>query len=405
MVQLNNTFKQLSVRDDTSTRSKAGPANRNKQTSTSLPSAATETLSKSTTSLLELISRLTSHLRRSNQFTPTLQHVKTLLYNKEYLTAFGTEGEEGENWREVYFARWTPARAVLYERAFRELKVDQLLGWEEDEEEKERKRVAAERKKRGTNKASEEEEEEEDNKVEDQERTAENEVIMIGSGAGAEVLALGCLLGNAKTQEGKQKPRIKVKAIDQGNWAELIRKMDEGMEAEWPTLGTSHGMELEFVQGDLLSSYNVAPPSETSSVSSLPPLNLDLSSPRLKLVTILFTITELLLQSRLSTLRFLSTLTASAPKGLHLLIIESASLALIPIGTSGRTYPLGQLLDHALCGGGGGQWEIVKSEEAKWFRMPEGAEEVYNRDIEESGKGIKVKLENSRVVLRLYRKL
>ncbi|GAA5959770.1 hypothetical protein JCM3765_000097 [Sporobolomyces pararoseus] len=401
MVQLNNTFKQLSVRDDTSTRSKAGPANRTKQTSTSLPSAATQTLSKSTTSLLELISRLTSHLRRSNQFTPTLQHVKTLLYNKEYLAAFGTEGEEGEKWREVYFARWTPARAVLYERAFRELKIDQLLGWEEDEEEKERKRVAEERKKRGTTRETEEED---DSDVKE-EQAAENEVLMIGSGAGAEVLALGCLLGSAKNEEGKQKPKIKVKAIDQGNWAELVRKMEEGMKEEWPTLAPPHGMELEFVQGDLLSSYNVAPPSETSTASSLPPLNLDLSSPKLKLVTVLFTITELLLQSRLSTLRFLSTLTASAPKGLHLLIIESASLALIPIGTSGRTYPLGQLLDHALCGGGGGQWEIVKSEEAKWFRMPEGAEEVYNRDIEESGKGIKVKLENSRVVLRLYRKL
>ncbi|GAA5822716.1 hypothetical protein JCM5353_000640 [Sporobolomyces roseus] len=148
------------------------------------------------------------------------------------------------------------------------------------------------------------------------------------------------------------------------------------------------------------------------SPSPLPLLNLDLSSPNLKLVTICFTITELLLQSRPSTLRFLSTLTASAPTGSapkdsHLLFIGFVPLALIPIGTSGRTYPLGQLLDHALCGGGGeeAKWEIVKSEEGKWFRMPEGAEDVYNRDVEESGKGMHVKLENSRVVLRLYRKL
>lgn len=52
-----------------------------------------------------------------------------------------------------------------------------------------------------------------------------------------------------------------------------------------------------------------------------------------------------------------------------------------------------------------GKWEIVKGEEGQWFRMLEGAEDVYNRDTEDSGKGMHVKLENSRVVLRLYRKL
>jgi len=163
-------------------------------------------------------------------------------------------------------------------------------------------------------------------------------------------------------------------------------------------------MELEFVQGDLLAAYSA---DSNASPSPLPPLYLNLSSLNLRLVTICFTITELLLQSRPSTLRFLSTLTASAPKNSYLLIIESASLALIPIGTSGRTYPLGQLLDHALCGRGEGEaeWEIVRSQEGKRFRMLEAAEDVYNRDVEESGKGMHVKLENSRVVLRSYRKL
>ncbi|GAA5840017.1 hypothetical protein JCM3766R1_000641 [Sporobolomyces carnicolor] len=400
MVQLNNTFKQLAARDDTSTRSKAAPASRTKQTSTSLTSGATTTLSEPTTQLLELTSRLTAHLRRSNQFTPTLQHVKTLLYNKEYLAAFGTESDEGETWRQVYFARWTPARAVLYERAFRELGVGRILGWEVDEEAREEQELLEQRRKRGTNREATAE----PNSPAGQAR--DKEVIMIGSGAGAELLALGCVLGSAKSEEASERPKVRVKAIDQGNWGELVGKMDDGMKSEWPAL-SNDGMKLDFVQGDLLSAYSVANSSTEAPTpaSSLPALDLDLSSPNLALVTICFTITELLLQSRVSTLRFLSTLTSSAPKGLHLLIIESASLALIPIGTSGRTYPLGQLLDHALCGGGGGQWEIVKSEEAKWFRMPEGAEQVYNRDIEESGKGIKVKLENSRVVLRLYRKL
>lgn len=275
-----------------------------------------------------------------------------------------------------------------------------MLGWVEDEGEKEEREVREARRKR-EGKEVEEKVAETGDKVED------SEVIMIGSGAGAELLALGSLLGSSKRVEGKSVPRIKVKAIDQGSWGSLVNKMDQGMKEEWSALNDDK-FQLEFLQGDLLSDYSATPP--TSSTPSFPPLNLNLGSPNLKLVTILFTITELLLQSRPSTLRFLSTLTSSAPKGLHLLIIESASLALIPIGTGGRTYPLGTLLDHALTGAAGGsgedgKWEIVKSEEAKWFRMPEGAEEVYNKDVEENGKGIKVKLENSRVVLRLYRKL
>ncbi|GAA5940723.1 25S rRNA (uracil2843-N3)-methyltransferase [Sporobolomyces koalae] len=406
MVQLNNTFKQLAIRDDSAPRSRSLPTARAKSSTSSSPTNATSTLDPSTRSLLTVLSHLTSTLRRSNQFTPTLQHVKSLLYNKEYLQAFGTVGEEGERWREVYFARWTPARAVLYERAFKELRIASLLGYRQPETDivdDDTREVSEQRRKR-EEKASKSL----STATTIQSETSQvNDVIMVGAGAGAELVALGCILGNSTRSElAPTRPKIRIQAIDQGSWGTLVHKMDQGMQTEWPTL-TRDTLQVDFVEGDLLSAYSTTEPSSTtSSPSAPPPLKLDLSSPRLKLVTICFTITELLLQSRVSTLRFLSTLTASAPRGLHLLIIESASLALIPIGTSGRTYPLGQLLDHALTGGGdGGKWEIVESEEAKWFRMPPGAEEVYNQEVEDSGKGIKVKLENSRVVLRYYRKL
>ncbi|GAA5842814.1 hypothetical protein JCM5353_008116 [Sporobolomyces roseus] len=320
------------------------------------------------------------------RFTPTLQHGKSLLYNKEYLAAFATEGEEGENWGEVYFARWTPARTVLYERAFRELDVGAILGWETDVKEQKARAIEAERRRRETKKQQEDENQKE-RPVQVKAKVEEHEVIMIGAGAGAEVIALGCILGSANYEIPEEsKPKIKVQAIDQGSWGELAREMDEGMKEEWKSLteageGGKTKMELEFVQGDLLAAYSADP---NAAPSPLPPLNLDLSPPKLKLVTICLTVTELLLQSRPSTLRFLSTLTASAPKDSYLLIIESASLALFATGTSGRIYNLGQLLDLALCGGAGG--------EAKW-------------EISQDGKGMHVKLEHSRVVLRLYRQL
>ncbi|GAA6062840.1 hypothetical protein JCM10212_001846 [Sporobolomyces blumeae] len=433
MVQLNNTFKQLAVHDGQPARAtkpqQARP--RTKVPAATANANAFASLPSSTAALLSLLAGLTSSSRRSPAFTPTLQHVKSLLYNKDYLAAFGTDSEQGERWREVYFARWTPARAVLYERAFRELGIARILGWGDEHEGRDGGREVSEaRRERGRARA----------KREDDDGTREGEsvehrVIMVGAGAGAEIVALGCVLDAATSRRGPRgsderrgqlRPRVRVQAIDQGNWANLVRRMDDSMKTEWSALRTGEdtvggGLEIDFVRGDVLSTF-AAPPSTTTTTTATssdgaPPLTPSLDTPNfdfdltcrsLKLVTICFTITELLLQSRVSTLRFLSTLTSSAPRGLHLLIVEGASLAVIPIGTSGRTYPLGQLLDHALLGGGGerdGQWDVVESHEGKWYRMPDGAEAVYNDDVDEGAKkGTRVKLENSRVVLRLYRK-
>ncbi|BGP10247.1 hypothetical protein JCM10049v2_006130 [Rhodotorula toruloides] len=418
MPQLDTVFSQLAVND------KATPSNGRitgaKSATRSRPNvSAPGDLTATCASLLTLLSRLFDPVRRSPTFTPTLQHVKGLLYNKEYLAAFGTGSEEGEWWREVYAARWVPARTVVYERIFEELGVAELLGWkakgkgrertEEEEEELERDVARLRRRLKQEGKTPDEIAavvQAHQARMSPSQSSSDvptvADVVMIGAGAGSEVVALGGVLGAAVADAEQRRTRVRVQAVDQGSWGVLLDKMTDGLREEWPGLASADaGFDVEFVQGDILSTArSSSPPSDTDAPPQPSPL-VDFATPSLRLVTICYTISELLLQSRTSTLRFLSHISQSAPSGTHLLIVESASLALIPLGKEGRTYPLGQLLDHALCGSEGknGAWRVVKSEDAKWYRMPEGAEEVYNE-----GKGAHVKLENSRVVLRLYEK-
>ncbi|GAA5991751.1 hypothetical protein JCM10908_001122 [Rhodotorula pacifica] len=460
MVQLNNTFNQLKVSEDGPAvqQRPSRPVKATYRTRTSAEAddldlqadSIVDSTSSSSTQLLALLSRLFAPLRRSPTFSSTLQHVKGLLYDKQYLVAFGTESEEGERWREVYAARWVPSRAVIYQRIFEECGIAQHLGWgegsedgagrlssEEEELEHERERARLRRRLRQEGKSADEisravaELEEQLRKRMALERGGEGQevvnAIMIGAGAGSEVVALGAVLGaaaaaasaSAQTDDDsmtmerrvKRAPRIRVQAIDQGSWDVLLDKMAHGLRTAWPALdgdageGKDSAFDVRFIKGDILDE-SVAVPSTSTSASPPSAISaIDFASPSLRLITICFTISELLLQSRLKTLQLFSSISHSAPRGTLLLIVESASLAQIPIGKEGRTYPLGRLLDHALCGSGAeadgaGVWEVLKSEDAKWYRMPEDADEVYNA----MGKGTKVKLENSRVVLRLYRK-
>ncbi|GAA5842069.1 hypothetical protein JCM9279_002773 [Rhodotorula babjevae] len=436
MPQLDHVFNQLAVHDK-----KGGPGGRVTHKSTNTARAAASDAEadqpSTTTRLLALFSRLCTPIRRSPTFNGDLQHVKSLLYNKEYLDAFGTDTDAGERWREVYMARWTPARAVMYERIFAECAVAEALQWveppshrqlsEEEELERERERARRRREARKAGKAVEELDEGDDGAALAKSDVPEVlDVVMIGAGAGSEVVALGGVLGAALVSSASsakdgakpfRRPRIAVHAADQGSWSTLLGKMEAELRTEWPALEgdetTGRGFGVNFVRGDILAAAP-APSSSSTSTSTDEPaapstsptaaadvLGLPFSSPSLRLITICFTITELLLQSRLSTLRLLSSISRSAPSGTLLLIVESASLALIPLGKEGRTYPLGTLLDHALCGTqGDGAWDTVRSEDAKWYRMPDGADEVYNA----GGQGAIVKLENSRVVLRLFKK-
>jgi 25S rRNA (uracil2843-N3)-methyltransferase len=288
--------------------------------------------------LLTLLAKLSHPILSSTSLNTTLQAVKSALYEKDYEKAFGSS----EEYREAYAARWVPSRALVYRKiCFQSKEIKAALLNSQPGETK--------------------------------------EVICLGGGAGSEVVALGSLL--SRVGEGWEGiGGVRVNVVDNCGWEKIVEKQQQGMVGLWKEM--EGRFDVGFTNADVL----------------------DIDSPidysKATLVTLLFTISELFLQSRTKTMALLAHLSSNTPSGALLLIIESASLSEIPIGSSGRTYPLGTLLDHALASdksgnkGGKGAWEVVRAEESVWYRMPEGAKECYP-----------LKLENTRVVIRLYRKL
>lgn len=298
-------------------------------------------------------------------FKQTLQAVKGHLYEKQYAEAFGQE-----SYRRAYEARWVPSRAIVYRRILREF---------------------AEELKRA---------------LFDDESNFNATAVMIGGGAGSEFCALTSVLERMPAEawrdpaphgDGGRRRKLTVAVVDSADWSTTLTSQHAGLLSAFPSL--EGRLAVEFRKEDILS-----PPSTSEPVPAVitTPLDSVLSSARL--VTILFTISELFLQSRPATLSLLSRLSRTCSRGCLLLIVESASLSSIPIGKEGRVYALAPMLDLALAqdkGRGDGQraqWESVETleeDEGKWYRLPQDVGAVYGG----------VKLENTRVVMRLYRKL
>lgn len=295
--------------------------------------------------LLALLSRLAAPTLSASTFTPTLQAVKAALYAKDYAAAFGDEA-----YREAYAARWVPSRALIYRRVFQECGGGRVI-----------KRALL-----GGAAGAE---------------ATTTKAIMLGGGAGSEVLGLAAFLGELEGDEWAAGRKVEIVAVDNADWTSVLARQETALLEGYPSLATSSRLSISFHNADVLTDSTL-PYSSAS------------------LITLLFTISELFLQSRAQTLALLSSITTSAKRGTLLLIVESASLAMIPIGKEGNAYPLGMLLDNALAQDKGrepeqrAKWEVIEEEEKKWYRMPTGAADCYP-----------LQLENSRVVLRLYRRV
>lgn len=269
------------------------------------------------------------------------------------MKAFGSK----EIYREAYAARWVPSRVLIYRKVLREsgeIK-EALLRSKEGEVRK---------------------------------------VICLGGGAGSEVIAIGSLLSKVSEETWERKGRVEVVAVDNCDWSVVLKKQEDAMLDGWSALEGK--FSVKFLQADILAFPTPSTEASTSTISPVEPI---IPYHEATLITLLFTISELFLQSRLTTLKLLAHITAQSKRNTLLLVVESASLGQIPIGTSGRSHALSTLLDYTLSedkgsGGGAAKWEKVREEESVWYRMPEGAASAYP-----------LKLENSRVVIRLYRKL
>lgn len=140
-------------------------------------------------------------LALSNEtLTEQMQAVKSDLYNRDYMAAFGTQ----EN-LDVYAVRWSPARALAYEALF---------------------------------------------KQHDVLRHDKPNVLCIGGGAGGELAALYGVIA-----ETAQKEAIKLTMVDIADWGECVKKL----EGAFPNIydKNTNAVTTEFVQGDVLAAETI----------------------------------------------------------------------------------------------------------------------------------------------------
>ncbi|KAF2011412.1 hypothetical protein BU24DRAFT_280610 [Aaosphaeria arxii CBS 175.79] len=292
--------------------------------------------------------------RLGADFKPLLQEVKGHLYNRDFLTAFGRN-----DYLEVYAARWSPSRALGYLDIFASLN-DLNLSTPSVNQQEDRR-----------------------------------EIVCIGGGAGAEIVALGGYLAYLQrtNQMPSPQPQMNIKSIDIADWAIVGDKLHQHLTTAPPisqyASASAKASNVPLLDSDLL---NV-------SFKHADVLNLDASTLRplfqgVKLVTIMFTLNELYSTSLALTQKFLLNLTECLDEGAQLLVVDSpGSYSTVTLNGAEKKYPMKWLLDHTLLKQGpkGEEppWTKVIEDESRWFRL----QTELNYPIE---------LENMRSQLHLY---
>ena len=323
------------------------------------------------TDILALIRHSLASTISSPDFVPTIQKIKGLLYEKKWLDAFGDE-----SLLEAYAGRWVPSRVLC----FRELLADL---------EHVRNVLFYERGQRGGNVDVNGNGNGHGNENENAEAgPSRRRIVSLGGGAGSELLAIGSLIHGQQQLESRKEVRasntsIEWVGVDYGPWTSVLDKLNKSLSELW-----SLDIPTNEHQMNLL---------DTPHPEGLIPL----LQGDTKLVSILFTICELMSQSRQSTIRLLHTITTHLAPGGYLLVADSASdIAEFELGASGRKWPIYMVLDAVLMGmkdetrDGKSQWRKVDSVDSRWFRLGDGV-----------GEGWPVKLENTRYWYRLYKRV
>lgn len=309
--------------------------------------------------ILALIRHSLAPTITSPDFKGTVQTIKGLLYDKKWLEAFGDE-----ELLDAYAGRWVPSRVLCFRELFAESgelrKVisgtDEVAGDDVPEPEK------------------------------GESSKGKSKIVSLGGGAGTEILAIASLIHGQRLLDRQNGEEFSDRypdwvGVDYGPWNGVLEKFSSAFTSLWHL-----DLPSPCHQMDLLKSVSPDP-------------LLLLISGDTSLVTLIFTICELMAQSRPGTIRLIRNLTTNLRSGGMLLVADSASdIAEFELGSSGRKWPVYMVLDAMLLGTkdaeGQAQWVKVESEDSRWFRLPEGVADNWP-----------VKLENTRYWYRLYRRV
>ncbi|KAI1929823.1 hypothetical protein LOZ65_001651 [Ophidiomyces ophidiicola] len=343
-------------------------------------------------------------VQASTSLTEQVQTIKAHLYRRDFAKAFSEADEDALG---AYALRWSAGRALAYATIFWGMK-DVLF-----------------------------------------EKTR-TDVLCVGGGAGAEILALGAVWrelcaekglldrfsdlsvhsGGAEEEKGdgttpQDTPEFCVTAVDIADWSSVVDRLVAGMTSSslpskntcqpplLPVVNGNHPKKhftVQFHKRDVLELSDSHIRTLAYSASSC-----DEMSDRTALVTLMFTLNELFSASMSKTVSFLLRLTDILEPGAILLIVDSpGSYSTLSIGSASkasqaaphtsemeekpqRKYPMRFLLEHTLLSVAAEKWTCVLSDDSRWFRREKDAL-TYN-----VGDGIG--LEDMRYQIHIYRRL
>jgi 25S rRNA (uracil2843-N3)-methyltransferase len=302
--------------------------------------------------------------RFAEDITPLLQEVKGHLYNRDFATAFGKN-----EYLETYAARWSASRALGYVDLFWDLRKKL---WPDD--------AGALEGDAGTIRSV---------------GSKRGEVVCLGGGAGAELVALAGLqkmLAEASEEENTPLEETNVVVVDIADWTSVVDQLTKSA-TQAPPLSKYASAAVRAATVPLvdLASFNVSFRQD------------DILSTDAKLVTLMFTLNELYSASVPLTQGFLLNLTSSLSPGAILLVVDSpGSYSSITLNGAEKKYPMQWLMDHTLLNQAGDnvkekdrqpdQWEKIHEDESRWFRLPPPLQ-------------YPIELENMRMQLHIYRRL
>lgn len=288
----------------------------------------------------------------------TIQDVKGHLFNRDFSAAFGTD-----SFLHAYALRWSACRALAYADIFAGLNLNQIFLKNSNENEH--------------------------GLTEDRHG---GQILCLGGGAGAEVVALAIMAAMSPYLR-----ELSITAIDIADWSSVLGKLIGAL----PTLfqhssATNRDtnrvppldpatLHVNFRMHDILE----------CSVDELGALVADVC-----LVTVMFTLNELFSASTAKTTALLLNLTDIMKPGSWLLVVDSpGSYSEVALGQTStrRTYPMNWLLDHTLQqmagkeADGRNKWRKHMTNNSVWFRN--------NRKLKYC-----LDLENMRYQIHLYQR-
>lgn len=361
----------------------------------------------SSSSILHLIRHALSPSLDSPDFLPTVQRIKGQLYDRRWLEVFNPPpGAEGERVLQTYAGRWVPGRVLCFRQMWAGAEVGELI--------EEQMGLLARTKGKGRAVGPDEDEDKEgkESSCDAGEEGEPLRIVSIGGGAGSEYLAIAALIQSSINHHlpssplppdrtptlAPPTPRVppfSFHAIDIGSWSPVLRSFESSLSSLW---SMNPWLSLSFCQTNILnpdsSPSGSSPPTRTSDTLDLSGVS-GAFGPPAQIYTLLFTLSELLAQSRAQTIRLFASLTAHAPPGALLVIADAASdISDLSLGGAGRAWPGYMIADELLVGRrGDGGWTKLSGEDSRWFRLEEGV-----------GADWPVRIENTRYWLRVYRR-